>query len=119
MLTSNIIDKLCSGCVIPAHPLALTADGKLDERRQKALTRYYIDAGAGGLAVGVHTTQFAIHDPKVDLYKPVLEIAYESAKHYAESTNHSEPIMIAGILLIGQFAMFSPCKFRALILELE
>jgi dihydrodipicolinate synthase/N-acetylneuraminate lyase len=98
MLTSNIISKLRSGCVIPAHPLALTADRKLDELRQRALTRYYIDSGAGGLAVGVHTTQFAIHDPKVGLYQPVLEIASETAKHYAESTNHSEPIMIAGIL---------------------
>lgn len=98
MLTSKIINKLRSGCVIPAHPLALTADGKLDEFRQRALTRYYIDSGAGGLAVGVHTTQFAIHDPKVGLYKPVLEVAAETAKQYAGSTNHNEPIMIAGIL---------------------
>lgn len=98
MLTSKIINKLRSGCVIPAHPLALTADGKLDELRQRALTRYYIDSGAGGLAVGVHTTQFAIHDKKVGLYKPVLEIASETAKQYAESANCEEPIMIAGIL---------------------
>lgn len=98
MLSSHIIDKLRSGCVIPAHPLALQSDGKLDELRQKALTRYYIASGAGGLAVGVHTTQFAIHEPKVGLYKPVLEIAAETAKKYAESTDCSEPILIAGVL---------------------
>ena len=59
----NVREKLFSGLVIPAHPLALTAERKLDERRQHALTRYYLAAGAGGIAVGVHTTQFAIRDP--------------------------------------------------------
>jgi hypothetical protein len=67
--------------VIPAHPLALTAQRKLDEQRQRALTRYYIDAGAGGIAVGVHTTQFAIRDPKIGLLRPVLELAMDAAKH--------------------------------------
>ena len=62
---------------IPAHPLALNAQRKLDERRQTALARYYIAAGAGGLAVGVHTTQFAIRDPKIGLFEPVLAIARE------------------------------------------
>src|SRR5687767_5511574 len=62
---------------IPACPLALTAERRLDERRQRALVRYYLDAGAGGLAVGVHTTQFAIRDPKVGLFRPVLELAAE------------------------------------------
>jgi hypothetical protein len=66
------------GVVIPAHPLALTASRKLDERRQRALTRYYLDAGAGGVAVGVHTTQFAIRNPKVALFRPVLELAMET-----------------------------------------
>jgi dihydrodipicolinate synthase/N-acetylneuraminate lyase len=98
MLSSYLIDKLRSGCVIPAHPLALKSDGKLDERRQNALTRYYIASGAGGLAVGVHTTQFAIHDSKIGLYQPVLELAAETARKYAESTDCSEPIMIAGIV---------------------
>src|SRR3989440_10499100 len=68
---------IADGTVIPAHPLALDADLKLDRRHQRALTRYYIDAGAGGLAVGVHTTQFAIRD--VGLYQPVLELAAETA----------------------------------------
>jgi dihydrodipicolinate synthase/N-acetylneuraminate lyase len=66
---------LRQGLVIPAHPLALTSERKLDERRQRALTRYYTDAGAGGLAVAVHTTQFQIRDPKVGLFAPVLELA--------------------------------------------
>ncbi|MGJ5816422.1 dihydrodipicolinate synthase family protein [Paludibaculum fermentans] len=63
------------GLVIPAHPLALTAQRKLDERRQRALSRYYLDAGAGGLAVGVHTTQFQIRDPRVGLFREVLSLA--------------------------------------------
>lgn len=70
---------LLAGQVIPAHPLALTADRRLDERRQRALTRYYVAAGAGGIAVGVHTTQFAIREPKHGLYHPVLELAAETA----------------------------------------
>jgi dihydrodipicolinate synthase/N-acetylneuraminate lyase len=65
------------GLVIPAHPLALTSDLKLDERRQRALTRYYCDAGSGGVAVGVHTTQFSIRDRNVGLFEPVLELAFE------------------------------------------
>ena len=70
---------LRSGVAIPAHPLALTADRRLDERRQRALTRYYLDAGAGGLAVGVHTTQFAIREAHHGLYQPVLELAARTA----------------------------------------
>ena len=72
--------QLLSGLVIPAHPLALTSDRKLDERRQRALTRYYLAAGAGGVAVGVHTTQFAIRDPAVNLFAPVLRIALEEMR---------------------------------------
>src|SRR3954454_13451641 len=73
-------DQLFSGLVVPAHPLALTAERRLDERRQRALTRYYIAAGAGGIAVAVHTTQFAIRDPRVALFRPVLELAMEEAR---------------------------------------
>ena len=75
----NVRERLLSGLVIPAHPLALTAERKLDERRQRALTRYYLAAGSGGIAVGVHTTQFAIRDPKFALLRPVLELAIEEA----------------------------------------
>src|SRR5579883_1481917 len=70
--------RLREGVVIPAHPLALTASRKLDERRQRALTRYYLDAGAGGIAIGVHTTQFAIR--KHGLYQPLLELAAAEAR---------------------------------------
>ncbi len=75
----NVRERLAEGLVIPAHPLALTSSRKLDERRQRALTRYYLAAGAGGVAVGVHTTQFAIRDPRIGLYQPVLELAMEEA----------------------------------------
>src|SRR5579871_3459018 len=75
----NVRQRLAEGLVTPAHPLALTSSRKLDERRQRALTRYYLAAGAGGVAVGVHTTQFAIRDPKIGLYQPVLELAMEEA----------------------------------------
>ena len=74
------------GCVIPAHPLALDARRKLDERRQRALSRYYLAAGAGGLAVGVHTTQFAIRDARHGLFRPVLELAAEEMNR-AEATH--------------------------------
>ncbi len=74
----NVRDRLRQGLVIPAHPLALTAERKLDERRQRAMTRYYVAAKVGGIAVAVHTTQFAIRD--VGLLKPVLELAREEAR---------------------------------------
>ncbi len=98
MVNSDIINKLRSGCVIPAHPLALRADNTIDEKHQRALSRYYLSSGAGGLAVGVHTTQFAIHDSKVGLYRPVLELAGETVQQWTESKKSSKPIMIAGIV---------------------
>jgi hypothetical protein len=76
-LNSKISAEIAKGTVIPAHPLALTAERRLDERRQRALTRYYVAAGAGGLAVGVHTTQFAIRDSRIGLFEPVLKLAAE------------------------------------------
>src|SRR5277367_5287499 len=76
-LDAKIEQVLRHGTVIPAHPLALDADRRLDERRQRALTRYYVAAGAGGLAVGVHTTQFAIRDQRIGLFEPVLKLAAE------------------------------------------
>src|SRR5437588_7823443 len=69
--------RLAQGLVVPACPLALNSRRKLDERRQRALFRYYLAAGAGGLAVGVHTTQFAIHNAKIGLFQPLLELASE------------------------------------------
>ncbi|HZJ10764.1 MAG TPA: hypothetical protein VFD39_13785 [Trueperaceae bacterium] len=76
-LTAAQAELLHGGTVIPAHPLALNAERRLDERRQRALTRYYAAAGAGGVAVGVHTTQFEIRD--VGLLEPVLRLAAETA----------------------------------------
>jgi dihydrodipicolinate synthase/N-acetylneuraminate lyase len=78
----DIRQHLKQGHVIPAHPLALNAARKLDERRQRALTRYYLDAGAGGIAIGVHTTQFAIREPKFGLFRPVLELAAEEMRQH-------------------------------------
>ena len=98
MIGPSIFDKLWQGCVIPAHPLALTPKNELDERHQRALTRYYLAAGVGGLAVGVHTTQFAIHSPKVGLYQPVLELAIETAAEAVTSQRIEPPIMIAGLV---------------------
>jgi len=98
MIGPSIFEKLWQGCVIPAHPLALTRENKLDERCQRALTRYYLAAGAGGLAVGVHTTQFAIHDPKVGLYRPVLELAISTVEEAVASRTIEPPILIAGLL---------------------
>ena len=83
---------LAKGLAIPAHPLALDANRKLDERRQRALARYYLDAGVGGLAVGVHTTQFAIRE--VGLYEPVLRIAMEEARSWAPDRDLA---MVAGV----------------------
>jgi hypothetical protein len=71
----SVRTRLGEGLAIPACPLALNAQRQFDERRQRALFRYYHAAGAGGLAVGVHTTQFAIRDPKIGLFRPVLELA--------------------------------------------
>ncbi|MFL5096633.1 MAG: dihydrodipicolinate synthase family protein [Xanthobacteraceae bacterium] len=88
---AEVLTALRRGVVIPAHPLALNAGRQLDPLRQRALTRYYLDAGAGGLAVGVHTTQFAIRD--VGLYEPVLTLAMRSASEWADRP----PIMIAGL----------------------
>ena len=72
-IPDDVLGIIGQGAVLPAHPLALDAERKLDRTRQRALSRYYLDAGAGGLAVGVHSTQFAIRD--VGLYGPVLDLA--------------------------------------------
>lgn len=87
---------LKKGAVIPAHPLALTAARRLDERRQRALSRYYIAAGAGGLAVGVHTTQFAIREPAVGLFEPVLTLAAEEMDR-ADERREAPMVRIGGI----------------------
>ncbi|NQT88693.1 dihydrodipicolinate synthase family protein [bacterium] len=74
-IPQEVLQAFRDGVVVPAVPLALHDDRTLDERRQRALLRYYIDAGVGGVAVGVHTTQFAIRDPEHGLFETVLELA--------------------------------------------
>src|SRR5205085_6504475 len=93
--TPSVREHLRQGQVIPAHPLALTAARSLDERRQRGLTRYYLESGAGGIAVGVHTTQFAIRDSTVGLYRPVLELAMDEARARVDSARPFA--MIAGV----------------------
>ena len=94
-MRTEALSILRDGTVIPATPLALTAGKKLDEKRQRLLTRYYLNAGAGGIAAGVHTTQFEIHDEKIGLLPPVLEIVADEAARYEKSSGKTI-IKIAG-----------------------
>jgi hypothetical protein len=92
----SIRESVKRGIVIPAHPLALDAERKFDIRHQRALTRYYIDAGAGGIAVGVHTTQFEIRKPEFGLYKPVLSLASETVDSCC-TKKEREILKVAGV----------------------
>ena len=110
--------QLGQGLVIPACPLALNSKRRLDARRQRALFRYYEASGAGGVAVGVHTTQFAIHNPKVGLYEPLLRIA-------AQELRHNEPpfALIAGLCgstkqAVAEAELAVQCGFDAGLLSL-
>ena len=121
-LNPQISLALQRGLVIPACPLALNAQRKLDERRQRALFRYYLAAGAGGLAVGVHTTQFAIRDPKIGLFEPVLRIATEEVRRGLQ--RRTEPIVqIGGICgqtkqAVGEAELLSRLGYHAGLLSL-
>jgi dihydrodipicolinate synthase/N-acetylneuraminate lyase len=109
---------LLSGLAIPAHPLALTAARRFDERRQRALSRYYLAAGAGGLAVGVHTTQFAIRDPQIGLFQPVLQLAAE------EMDRATRPLVrVAGVCgdtrqAVAEAALVRELGYHAALLSL-
>src|SRR2546426_9037342 len=96
MLTPELKAALQRGLVIPACPLALNEKRALDERRQRALFRYYAAAGVGGIAVGVHTTQFAIRDAEINLLRPVLEIGIEEMTR-ADATRSTSLLRIGGI----------------------
>jgi dihydrodipicolinate synthase/N-acetylneuraminate lyase len=115
---SSLRAHLAAGQVIPAHPLALTPHRTLDERHQRALTRYYVEAGAGGLAVGVHTTGFRIHDPDVGLYRPVLELAAETAAAWRarqDGAPATRPfVQVAGLLGRTDQALREAAVARAL-----
>ena len=93
----SVRQHLRAGHVIPAHPLALTESRKLDERRQRALTRYYFDCGVGGVAVGVHTTQFEIRLPQFGLLRPVLELASRTIDESLAATPRML-VKIAGVV---------------------
>lgn len=90
-LPQKTLSMLRQGCVLPAHPLVLNADRQLDRQRQRAVTRYYADAGAGGIAVGVHTTQFAIREK--GLYAPVLGLAAQTMREWGGD----ERMLVAGV----------------------
>ena len=96
MPPASILKALKSGLVIPAHPLAIDNHRRFDERRQRALTRYYHAAGAGGVAVGVHSTQFIIHEPQCGLFRPVLELAAQTIRECDQATGR-QSVLIAGI----------------------
>jgi len=101
MLSPSKQAALARGLVIPAHPLALTEARRLDERHQRALTRYYVASGAGGIAAAVHTTQFAIREPRVGLHRPVLELAAETVREElaASDPGGGDPfVLVAGVL---------------------
>lgn len=122
ILPRNIQSTLQRGCVIPASPLALNSQRKLDERRQRALWRYYSAAGAGGIAAGVHTTQFAIRDPKIGLFRPLLALAAEEFDRL--DGQRTEPLVrIAGVVgrteqAVGEAATARDLGFHAGLLSL-
>src|SRR2546430_11655339 len=114
---SSLIQILARGTVIPAHPLALKADRRLDERRQRALSRYYVAAGVGGLAVGVHTTQFAIREPRIGLFEPVLRLAAEEMDR-ADAVRDVPLLRIGGICgrtaqAVGEARLLHELKYHA------
>ncbi|WRS28961.1 dihydrodipicolinate synthase family protein [Oscillospiraceae bacterium MB08-C2-2] len=92
----DALELLRAGCVIPAVPLALDKNRSWDQKRQRALLRYYLESGAGGLAVAVHTTQFEIRKPEYGLYQPLLQLAAEETEAYIRTS--SRPVVkVAGV----------------------
>lgn len=117
-MIDTLRSKLLEGLVIPACPLALNASRKLDERRQRALVRYYLDSGAGGIAVGVHTTQFAIRDSKFGLFQPVLELAASELK-----SRNAAALRIGGVCgptnqAIAEAQFLTECGYQCGLLSL-
>ncbi|HMJ66687.1 MAG TPA: dihydrodipicolinate synthase family protein [Candidatus Binatia bacterium] len=119
-----IRQRFGEGLVIPACPLALNAQRKLDDRRQRALFRYYLAAGAGGVAVGVHTTQFAIRDPKVGLFRPVLALAADEMCRFVDRhAPKALPLLVGGICgetkqAVGEAATLRELGYQAGLLSL-
>lgn len=120
-LPKAVVELLQQGAVIPALPLALDRQRKLNPRRQRALIRYYLDAGAGGVAVGVHTTQFAIRLPEHDLYRPLLELAGEEFDRFGMNTGRSA-LRIAGVIghtdqAVREASLALKCGYHAVLLS--
>src|ERR1700743_3216225 len=121
-IDTRILETIKKGIAIPAHPLALTADRRLDERRQRALSRYYTAAGAGGLAVGGHTTQFAIRQPKIGLFEPVLRLAAEEMDR-ADSGRSTKVVRVGGVCgetrqAVAETTLLRDLKYHASLLSL-
>jgi len=121
-IDSAVRSVLHAGVVIPASPLALTSNRKLDERRQRALYRYYIAAGSGGIAIGVHTTQFAIRDPKIGLFRPLLEIGAEEMDR-ADAARTEPLVRVGGVCgrirqAVAEAKMLSELGYSAGLLSL-
>jgi hypothetical protein len=122
LIETRIGDPLRRGLVIPACPLALTAERRLDERRQRALVRYYVDSGAGGLAVGVHTTQFAIRDPAIGLFEPLLRLVAEELDR-ADRRGGEPLVRISGVCgrtsqALAEAELAGDCGYHAALLSL-
>jgi len=122
MTIDQLRRELARGLVIPAHPLALDSNGRFDERHQRALTRYYAAAGVGGLAVGVHTTQFAIRDPRIGLFEPVLALAREEMDR-ADRGRDIPLVRIGGICgattqALAEAGLAADCGYHAGLLSL-
>jgi dihydrodipicolinate synthase/N-acetylneuraminate lyase len=119
---NELRSHLLEGQVIPAHPLALNPARGLDERRQRALSRYYLDAGCGGMAVGVHSTQFEIREPGIDLFRPVLELAAEETR--ASLQTRPRPFaLVAGICgrtpqALGEVELAASLGYQAALVSL-
>ena len=122
IMNPKTLRSLRRGVVIPASPLALTPRRRFDERRQRALCRYYAAAGAGGLAVGVHTTQFEIRDPKIGLFEPVLALAAEELDR-ADAASDTPRVRVAGVVgntkqAVGEAALARDLGYHAGLLSL-
>ena len=112
------IEALKQGLVIPACPLSLDANRKFEERHQRAVIRYYAAAGAGGLAVGVHTTQFQIRDPKIGLFKPVLELAREEMERIPRTLVRIGGVVGATKQAVGEAELIRELGYDAVLLGL-
>lgn len=120
-IPKDVLSAFQKGMVIPALPLALDKNRKMDERRQRALIRYYLDAGAGGVAVAVHTTQFEIRLPKINLYRPLLELARDEFDRFKEK-NKRPVFRIAGVIgqteqAVSEAKIAAECRYHAVLLS--